>query len=887
LFGDNTEILFVDDEPGILEQAKIFLEDLNKKININTVSSAEHGLMEINKNDYDSIISDYQMSGMDGLDFLREIRARGINIPFIMFTGRGREEVAIKALNLGANNYIQKGGNPRVQFELLADVIDQEVRLYRGEKARFNLASIVESSQNAIISKDLDGYIKSWNKGAEQIYGYTEDEVIGKHISIITPEGSEKEIDDILDTVRKGKKVKPYETVRKTKEGGEIHISLTVSPIENKEGSVIGASAIAQDITERKEAEDRILHLNLVLDSIRNVNQTIIRETDKERLIDEICNILVENRGYKFSWIVIFDENDEIDILSYSTLDEKRSDLLKEIEKEGLPRCVNVAMNESGVRIFEKEICDDCISYQGCERDKNLAVRLEYEEDIFGVLIVALPKNISVDEDEINLLEEVAGDISFALYSIEMKEKIEEGKKRSEKIIDSMLDGFIVFDSEGVQTYVNDAFCRMTGFTKSELTNKKIPMPYWPENKPEKIQDILSQVTDGKFKDHEICLKRKDSSEFPAIISPKAITDSSGKYSTYFASVKDISERKKQEDELRDLNERLEVLLKNIPGMAYKCKNDRNWTMELVSEGSYKLTGYRSEELIDNEVISYGELIHPDHREYVWNSVNRSIQEKKPFKIIYKIIDKSGDEKWVWEQGRADYSDEGEIDEVEGLIMDITERKELEDKQKFLHTLLRHDLKNKVNIIHGYLQLLENEPGDIGIIKKAIEATKKEMNLIEKVRILSKISDEVIKPMNLDSILDTVLSEFMPTSMDKGIEIKFEKSGLEVMGGVLLEDLFGNIIENSIIHSGGDKIEIGVKDESEEIIVNIEDNGKGVDGKYKNKIFKKSFSAGENAGTGLGMYLSKEIVENYGGQIDVKESSLGGARFDIHLKKVR
>ncbi len=878
--------MFVDDEPGILEQAKIFLEDLNVKMNINTVSSAEHGLMEINKNDYDSIISDYQMSGMDGLDFLREIRDRGINIPFIMFTGRGREEVAIKALNLGANNYIQKGGNPRVQFELLADVIDQEVRLYRGEKARFNLASIVESSQNAIISKDLDGYIKSWNKGAEQIYGYTEDEVIGKHISIITLEGSEKEIDDILDTVRKGKKVKPYETVRKTKEGTEIHISLTVSPIENKEGSVIGASAIAQDITERKEAEDRILHLNLVLDSIRNVNQTIIRETDKERLIDKICDILVENRGYKFSWIVIFDENDELDILSYSTLDKKSIDFLKEIEKESLPRCVHKGIDESGVRIFEKEICDDCISYQGCERDKNLAVRLEYEKNLYGVLIVALPKNISVDEDEINLLEEVAGDISFALYSIEMKEKIEEGKKRSEKIIDSMLDGFIVFDSEGVQTYINDAFCRMTGFSRSELTNKKIPMPYWPKNKTEKIQDILSQITDGKFQDHEIYLKRKDSTEFPAIISPKAITDTSGNYSTYFASVKDISERKKQEDELRDLNERLEVLLKNIPGMAYKCRNDRNWTMELVSEGSFKLTGYKSEELIDNEVISYGELIHPEYREYVWNSVNRAIQEKKPFKIIYKIIDKSGDEKWVWEQGRTDYSNEAEIDEVEGLIMDITERKELEDKQKFLHTLLRHDLKNKVNIVHGYLQLLENDPGDMEIIKKAIDATKKEMNLIEKVRTLSKIGDEGIKPMNLDSILDTVLSEFMPTSIDRGIDIKFEKSGLDVMGGVLLEDLFGNIIENSIIHSDADKIEIDVKDETEEIIVKIEDNGKGVDDRYKNKIFKKSFSAGENAGTGLGMYLSKEIVENYGGQIDVKESSLGGARFDIHLMKV-
>ena len=120
------------------------------------------------------------------------------------------------------------------------------------------LASIVESSDDAIISKGLDGIITSWNKGAERIFGYTAEEAIGKHVTILIPTEYQNEEPAIIDRIRRGERVEPYETVRMRKHGSHINISLTVSPVRDAAGKIIGASKIARDITERKRADEAL-----------------------------------------------------------------------------------------------------------------------------------------------------------------------------------------------------------------------------------------------------------------------------------------------------------------------------------------------------------------------------------------------------------------------------------------------------------------------------------------------------------------------------------------------------------------------------------------------------------------------------------------------------
>lgn len=118
-------------------------------------------------------------------------------------------------------------------------------------------------------------------------------------------------------------------------------------------------------------------------------------------------------------------------------------------------------------------------------------------------------------------------------------------------------------------------------------------------------------------------------------------------------------------------------LLRNLPGMAYRCANDSDWTMEFVSSGSKSLTGFDPADLIDNRVVSYGELIHPDDRERVWKTVQRSLDDHSSFRVTYRIRAADGSERWVWEQGLGIPSPDGRIEAIEGFITDITDHREL------------------------------------------------------------------------------------------------------------------------------------------------------------------------------------------------------------------
>lgn len=149
-------------------------------------------------------------------------------------------------------------GGEQIFTVILRDITERK----RVEEARFQLAAIVESSEEAIIGKTLDGVITSWNSGAQRIYGYSAEEVKGRYISILIPPDHADEMPRILEKIRQGKRFEFYETVRMRKDGKRIAISLSVSPIKDAEGDVIGASLIARDITERKRVEMTLARLS-------------------------------------------------------------------------------------------------------------------------------------------------------------------------------------------------------------------------------------------------------------------------------------------------------------------------------------------------------------------------------------------------------------------------------------------------------------------------------------------------------------------------------------------------------------------------------------------------------------------------------------------------
>src|ERR1700674_5707957 len=128
------------------------------------------------------------------------------------------------------------------------------------------LAAIVDSSDDAIVSKTLEGVITSWNRGAERLFGYTAAEAVGQHISLIIPANRKAEEDDVLARRRRGQRIEHFETVRHAKDGRNVYISLTVSPVRDAKGTIIGASKVARNITERIHAEEALRRANAELE---------------------------------------------------------------------------------------------------------------------------------------------------------------------------------------------------------------------------------------------------------------------------------------------------------------------------------------------------------------------------------------------------------------------------------------------------------------------------------------------------------------------------------------------------------------------------------------------------------------------------------------------
>lgn len=187
-------------------------------------------------------------------------------------------------------------GNISGAINLLVDITDRK----RFEAGQGHLSAIVESSEDAILSKNLDGIIQTWNKGAERIFGYTAKETIGNSILMLIPPDRHNEEPGILARIRRGERVNHFETVRQRKDGTLIDISLTISPMRNARGEIIGASKIARDISDRRRSEQALQRQTRRLATLNSIAKLLSSDLDPERIVQTVTDIATELSGARF-----------------------------------------------------------------------------------------------------------------------------------------------------------------------------------------------------------------------------------------------------------------------------------------------------------------------------------------------------------------------------------------------------------------------------------------------------------------------------------------------------------------------------------------------------------------------------------------------------------
>jgi PAS domain S-box-containing protein len=263
-------ILYVDDEPMLLELARLFLEK-SGDFRVDTVTSATEALDILAKTSYDCIISDYQMPVMDGIVFLKTFRSKGNVAPFIIFTGKGREEVVIEALNNGADFYLQKGGDPKSQFVELAHKVRQAIQIRIAQKT---MQDLVQGAPIPEFVIDSDHRVVFWNKALEEYCGIAAADVVGttNHWKAFYPSQrpclADLLVDENIDGIARwyaGKQpqshVMKYNFVATdyfpAMRGG-TWLYFTAAPLRDPSGKITGAIETLQDVTSIRKKEEEL-----------------------------------------------------------------------------------------------------------------------------------------------------------------------------------------------------------------------------------------------------------------------------------------------------------------------------------------------------------------------------------------------------------------------------------------------------------------------------------------------------------------------------------------------------------------------------------------------------------------------------------------------------
>ncbi len=258
----------------------------------------------------------------------------------------------------------------------------------------------------------------------------------------------------------------------------------------------------------------------------------------------------------------------------------------------------------------------------------------------------------------------------------EAEEDLRQSERKYRRIIENTNDLVYQGDMEGRLIFSSPSSVGLLGYTPEEALGRHLSEFYAA---PEESDSFLKLLMAGdSVTDFEAELVRKDGSQVWVSTNARLIKDQAGNPIGVEGIARDVTVRKEAEQALRERERAWSTLISNLPGFVYRCANDRNWTMEYVSDGCREVTGYEPDDFIGNQTLTYNDIVAPDFREPLWRKWQDVLSRKAVFADEYPIIAKGGENRWVWERGQGIFAEDGRLLFLEGFITDITERKKME-----------------------------------------------------------------------------------------------------------------------------------------------------------------------------------------------------------------
>jgi PAS domain S-box-containing protein len=606
------KVMYVDDEPALLDLGKIFLEQ-SGHLQVDTVSSVEQALEKMQRVKYDGIISDYQMPGKDGLEFLKYIRAHNPDLPFILFTGRGREEIVIEALNSGADFYLQKGGEHKSQFvELehkIKNAIDRKRTHDNLRESEQRMADIINFLPDATFAVNLENKVIAWNKTIEAMTGIPADAILGTAgYSIATSIYGEKKsflADLILNKNmdvetqypylhRQGDKIISESFLPNLYGGKGAHVWLIASPLYDTRGNVIGAIEAIRDITQRKEAEEELQRIHEDLHAA--YEQLTAAEEELRANYEELSNGERELHKVKERYQNVVENQSEL-ICRFSSGGKltfvndaycryfglSRAACLEEQHIVNIPP-EDRAMVHRHIRSLTQDNPSGSLEHRiifpsGKVRWQHWSDRAIFDTNGKLIEYQSVGRDITRQKEAEEELQRTHEDLHAAYEQLtateeELRQNYDELSKnqqelyRSEErfrnIIEDQTEFICRFTPDGTLTFVNEAYCRYFGKRREDLVGHTFS-PKIPDDEAEKVKAHFLSISPGNPVNtivHRIIMPDEETRWQQW--SDRAIYDTRGRVIEYQSVGRDITKEKKSADELQITHEDLHAAYEQL-----------------------------------------------------------------------------------------------------------------------------------------------------------------------------------------------------------------------------------------------------------------------------------------------------------------------------------
>ncbi len=849
-------LLHVDDDNSILMIVKEILET-EGNFKVDTASSATEAKEKMANQKYAAIISDYEMPIENGLQFLEELRKQSNEIPFIIFTGKGREEIVIKALNLGADGYVNKQGNPETVYGELMHNVRLAVEKSRAEEALRDS----EAKYSAVVNKAKDGVfiireqlLEYTNESLAKMLGYSVSEMEKQPFIKFFPPETRESIAQRAKARFAGQGVPSfYESKLQCNDGTTKDIELSGTLIQY--GGKPADIGIIRDITERKKAEEKI------------------------RLSEEKYRSLVENAR---------------DIIATHDLNGQITSANRAVEKYGFE--IDTATGRNIRELIPKEYWP-LITAQLHEIAQGKSVQGETEVITpLGRITTEYKSNPIWQDEKIIGAQTVIRDISKRKKA---EEELQKSEEKYRNIVELSADGIITTTLKGKITSVNKAFVDLTGFSQDEIIGKQFTKlgTLRAIDVPKYIR-LFASIVRGKIPDRlEFPYVSKDGTQRIGEARVSIMTEN-GKKIGLQAILRDITEFKTAAKESLEREQYLSLLLDNsLFGIIH-----------LDLQGRITLINRKSRERLKGKPSDFiAKRIHEVYGREMGSIIMNRLKEAKKSgenSVYEDSFDTVSGKKWLRSVFNRIIDEKGAMVGLQIISDDITNEKRTEqalrkaseelraesdqlrllnEKLEVVGKLTRHDLHNKLAGIKGYTYLLSKKIGENAELKGYLEQIDTCLASTERLLDLSNVYEKIgsgqLELINVESCFKKSVNLF-PELQKLKVENKCQ--GLEVMADQQLDQLFYNLIDNSLKH--GQKISqicLRYEKKSGGLTIIYEDDGVGIPEANKLRLFSEGFSTGN--GSGYGLSLIKRILQVYGWTIKEEGKPGKGVKFVVYI----